>query len=108
MTHTIKAFQPKSINLAPQTIEEEVLQNVAMIISTPQFSVPLDRGFGLAQQFLDKPHSVAQTMLVSEVLDALEKYEPRVEVKNVSFMQSEQDTLAGKLIPQVEVNIIDR
>lgn len=38
------------LNLAPETLEEEVLQNVAIIVSTPKFSVPLDRGLGLAQR----------------------------------------------------------
>lgn len=49
MAYVVKAFCLKKINLAPENTVEEVLQNVAMIISTPKFSVPLDRGFGMAQ-----------------------------------------------------------
>lgn len=104
MAHIIKAYEPGNITLAPKSTEEEILQNVAMIVSTPQFSVPLDRGFGLAQRFVDKPIQTAQAILVSEVLDAVEKYEPRVEVLSVSFEQGEQP---GSLIPILEVNIID-
>lgn len=104
MAHVVKAFALKKINIAPKSTVEEVLQNVAMIISTAKFSVPLDRDFGLAQRFIDKPIQVAQPILVSEVLDAIEKYEPRAEVESVDFVLGDRP---GALIPIVEVNIID-
>lgn len=104
MAHIVKAYEPRKITLAPESVQEEVLQNIAMIVSTPQFSVPLDRGFGLAQRFVDKPIHTAQAILVSEVMDAVERYEPRAEVVSVTF---EQGKTPGSLIPVVEVNIID-
>lgn len=103
MAYIVKAYEPGEIKFAPETTEEEILQNIAMIISTPKFSVPLDRGFGLAQRFVDKPIQTAQTILVSEVLDEIEKQEPRAEVVSASFVQGETP---GKIIPIVEVNII--
>lgn len=103
MAYIVKAYEPGAINLAPESVVEEVLQNVAMIVSTPKFSVPLDRGLGLAQRFLDKPIATAQSILISEVLDAVEEYEPRAEVKNVTF---ELGDTPGVLIPVLEVNII--
>lgn len=42
MAYIVKAFTPGKLNLAPETLGEEVLQNVAIIVSTPKFSVPLD------------------------------------------------------------------
>ena len=104
MAYVVQAFSLKKINLAPESTVEEVLQNIAMIISTPKFSVPLDRGFGLAQRFIDKPIQTAQPLLISEVLDAIEEYEPRAEVENVSFVLGDSP---DALIPIVEVNIID-
>lgn len=104
MAYIVKAYDLTNINLAPETTVEEVLQNVAVIISTPKFSVPLDRGMGLAQRFVDKPIQVAQSILISEVLDAVERDEPRAEVLNVTFDLGETP---GALIPIVEVNIID-
>lgn len=104
MAYIVKGYQPGKISLAPESTEEEVLQNVAMIILTVQFSVPLDRGFGLAGRFIDKPIQTAQAILVSEVLDAVEKYEPRADIVSVTFEQGETP---GNLIPIVEVNIID-
>lgn len=103
MGYTVKAYGLEKINFKPETTVEEVLQNVAIILSTPKFSVPLDRGLGLAQRFIDKPIQTAQAILVSEVLDAIEEYEPRAEVENVSFIMGSRP---GALIPVVEVNII--
>lgn len=104
MAHKVTAFQLTEINLAPETVVEEVLQNVAVIISTPQFTVPLDRGLGLKQEFVDKPIPAAKPLLIAEVLDAIEAYEPRAEVAGVEFVSA---TDGGKLVPQVEVNIKD-
>ena len=85
MAYTVKAYALEKINLAPEDTTEEVLQNVAVILSTPKFSVPLERGLGLAQRFLDKPIPAAQSILISEVLEAIEEFEPRAEVENVTF-----------------------
>ena len=104
MAYIVKAYDLTKINLAPATREEEILQNVAVIISTPKFSVPLDRGLGMAQRFLDKPIQTAQPILISEVLEAVEQYEPRAQICDVTFELGERP---GALIPVVEVNIID-
>ena len=98
MAYIVKAESPYKINLAPETTQEEI------ILSTPKFSVPLDRGLGMAQRFLDKPIQAAQSIMVSEVLEAIEQYEPRVQVDNVTF---ELGKCPGALIPIVEVSIID-
>ena len=104
MAYIVKAFTPGTLKLAAESVDEEVLHNVAMIVSSPIFSVPLDRGLGLAQRFIDKPIQVAQSILISEVLDAVEEYEPRAEVTNVTFEKGETP---GLLVPVLEVNIVD-
>ena len=105
INHIIEAYKTEKINLAPETVVAEILQNIRVLISTPRFTVPLDRAFGLSISFLDKPLPVAQAIIITELLDAIEKYEPRVEVVEVTFGQDE--TMPGKLIPRVEVKIID-
>ena len=47
---------------------------------------------------------MAESLFRAEILDAIEKYEPRVEVENVTF---EQGDAPGMLIPRVEVNILN-
>ena len=102
--YAVKAYMGSKINLAPETREEEVLQNLSILLSTPKFTVPLDRDFGLSLRFVDKPLPVAESLFRAEILDAIEKYEPRVEVENVTF---EQGDAPGMLIPRVEVNILN-
>lgn len=82
-----------------------VLQNVAMILATAQGSCPMYRGFGLPQKFLDKPIPIAIPMMYAEVRDAIDEYEPRAEVIDVTF--AIDATTPGRLIPTVEVNVID-
>lgn len=59
---------------------------------------------GWQQRFLDKPIPAAQSILISEVLEAIEEFEPRAEVENVTFELGDRP---GTLIPIVEVKIID-
>lgn len=104
MIYTVKAKKPGLI-LVPGNTVEAVLQNVCVLISTIQGEVPLDRTLGLKGEFLDKPIPTAQAILVTEVLEALEAKEPRAQLVSAAFEGDEDDP--GKLIPVVEVEIID-
>lgn len=79
------------------------LQNIAVILSTRKGTVPLYRDFGLNMDFLDKPIPVAKVMMISEVREAVERWEPRATVLGVTF--SEDPAQPGILIPTVEVEI---
>lgn len=79
------------------------LQNIAVILSTRKGAVPLYRDFGLNMDFLDKPVPVAKVMMISEVREAVERWEPRATVLGVTF--SEDPARPGILIPTVEVEI---
>jgi phage baseplate assembly protein W len=102
MTHTFTASESPKITLAPATLIEEILQNVSMIVSTAKTTVPLFRDFGLSATFLDRPTPAAEAVLIAEILDAVEMYEPRAEIISVSFSG---DASAGKLVPRLEVGI---
>lgn len=104
MGHTVKPYK-EGINLFPKNRLEEILQNVSIIISTPKFSVPLDRGFGTNQAYIDTTVNSAQPKIVIEIADAIEKYEPRAEAKEVNFEIDE--TQRGRIVPIVEVVIKD-
>lgn len=84
---------------------ESILQNAAVILSTPKGDVPLYRDFGLDSRSTDRPLQVAEVMLVADVKDAIERYEPRLEVVRVTFERDGENL--GRLIPIVEVKIRD-
>ena len=102
MKVTISILQ--NINMEPQTVEEEIMQNVAVILATPKFSVPLDRGLGMNMNFLDKPVPSAKVLAIGDVMDAIEEGEPRVKVREVDFLEV---SMMGRLVPVAEVEIID-
>lgn len=93
--------QLDGVDFAPATEHKEILQNVRCIIATVKQSVPLDRAFGIDASFVDKPMVVAQAMFTSEIISAIQKYEPRVEVESVDWSGS----IDGILTPKVRVSI---
>lgn len=71
----------------------EIVQNVKTILSTPIGSVPLDRAFGLDLSPLDAPTPLTQAELTPLIIEAVETYEPRVVVGEVSYKADGQGTL---------------
>ena len=80
--HTV-TYTPSKINFRPATVLEEIFQNVHTIIGTTKFSVPLLRDFGLKSTFIDKPMNMLHPLYVAEIIESVEKYEPRVMVEEV-------------------------
>ena len=91
----------REINFSPDTVIEEVAQNVRTICSTPKYSVPMDRLFGIDGEMLDKPTPKAMAALQAEIIQAIRKYEPRCQVKKVSF----EADINGKLAVKVRIKI---
>lgn len=84
------------------TKAKEILQNVRMILATPEFSAPMNRGFAW-NPLVDAPINIAQAKITARLVDAIRLYEPRAKVIKVSF----QGDLNGLLKPIVRVRIDD-
>ncbi|MDR7865170.1 MAG: hypothetical protein RIN56_00050 [Sporomusaceae bacterium] len=82
---------------------KEILQNVRTILTTPIYSVPLDRLFGLDATMLDEPLPVAQAKLTAKVIAAVHKYEPRFRVTRVLY---DGNAIDGVLRPTVRGRIV--
>ena len=65
--------------------QQEILCNVRTILSTPIGTCPLYRDFGIKMTFLDHPLDIAQNLFAVEAIEAVERWEPRVIVKEVIF-----------------------
>ena len=91
-----------ALTLGTSETVRSVLQTVSIILSTPKGSVPMYRDFGINMEYMDLPMPMAEVRMVSEIREAVEKWEPRATVTGVSF---KRDTLNGRLIPIVEVEI---
>lgn len=93
------------VDFAPSDEVREILQNIRTILSTRKGSVPLDRDFGLTWVHIDKPMPVAKMLMRSEVIDAIEEYEPRATVVSVDFDDDTASVMDGILKPRVVVQI---
>jgi phage baseplate assembly protein W len=103
MSYMVTGGSPEIVFSESDTVKS-ALQNIAVILATPKGSVPLFREFGLDMSFVDKPLPVARTLLVSSATEAVQIFEPRAEVRGVTFEIDE--AIPGRLVPTVEVEII--
>lgn len=96
-------IHPAVINFAPQSVLEEILQNVRTICSTPKFSVPMDRELGVDTSFLDQPMSSAANKYKAEVITAVRKFEPRARITRIEFFRDEE---ARTFYPKIYIKVI--
>lgn len=102
MIYTIDTTKKEQINIEPKTVYEEVVQNLWFLYSSLEYDVPLERELGLKATYIDKPIETAKALIIADVYDKTEKYEPRAEVINIDFSV---DYEKGILRPIVEVEV---
>ena len=83
--------------LKPKTLEEEVSQNIAFLLSTPKGSVPMMRDLGIDTSLLDDPTPQAKAKLKAQIIDQIRRYEPRAKIKEIKLVESEEGKLEPKL-----------
>ena len=89
--------------LKPASTLEEIKQNLNFLVNTTLLSVPLYREFGLEGTFIDAPQPIARQRLIAELYEAIEKWEPRVKLKDISFT----GTKDGQLYPVLHVEVVE-
>ena len=78
---------------------DEITRNVRNIILTPVGTCPLYRDFGIDTSFVDCPIDVAMNLCAVEIMEKVERFEPRVSVSEVTFTTDEQNgTLRAKAV----------
>lgn len=85
------------INGVEEREAEDIRRCLTTLYSVREGEQPLDRDFGLKQEFLDKPVPIAKNMLALEVIEKTQKYEKRVKVEKVEYGTSQE----GQLIPVI-------
>ena len=99
-TYTV-TVNPSVINFRPSTVLEEIFQNINTILSTAKFSVPLFRGFGTDAFFVDKPMTNIRPTMIAEIIEVVEKYEPRVIVEEIKM----SGDIDGQLFPTIIISL---
>lgn len=90
----------EEINLAPRNAHEEVAQNIAVILDMVRKSCPMFRDGGIPGEAMGRPLPALENILVGEIYDQIEEYEPRAVIEGVTL---EADALTGKVTPVVEL-----
>lgn len=83
---------------------DEIYQNLKILFTTIEGSVPFDPEFGININYIDAPIPIAQGRIIAEYTRKTRMFEPRVNVKEVNFIT---DELTGYLIPKVVINIVN-
>lgn len=78
---------------------EDIRRCLTALYSVREGEQPLDRDFGLSQEFLDQPMPIAQNMLALEIIGKTSRYEPRVSVDKVEYEYGGD----GQLVPVIHL-----
>ena len=105
MNYYVSATDLGNIRLNELETVNSVLQNIALILATPKGSVPFYRDFGVSNEFLDKPTPVAKAMMVGEVTEAIQLWEPRARVARVLFSEDVLEPGTSRPIVEVEIDV---
>ncbi len=85
---------------------DSVRQCLRTILRTLTYSVPLDRGFANDGNMIDSPAPGKTAHLAASLIDAIEKYEPRVSVASVTFEPlTEEQHMQGIVRPVVRFSL---
>ncbi len=101
-TEIITVGRMPPIDFAPASEAEEIIQNVRCLLATTKYSVPLDRDLGLDATYLDMPMEVAKAKMVSDIVLAIARDEPRAAVSKVEWEHDIDGILRAKV--QVKTN----
>ena len=80
----------------------EVMQNVRTLLTTRRGTVPMDRDFGISQEFLDSPINKTRAKAEQEIFLQMKKYEPRAILKQIVW---DANVIAGQVWPTVRVEV---
>lgn len=82
---TIKLSDQPPVNLAPETVAEDVQQNMAMIFGTVRGTVPYMREFGVDAGFVDMRMNADINDIADDVYEQAARYEERAQISNVDI-----------------------
>jgi len=77
---------------------EDIMRCLRNLVLTPMGTVPLDREFGLDLNFVGLPIGTAQNLLAIELIDKVDRYEPRASVKEVELNTTTDGRITAKVV----------
>lgn len=79
--------------------QEDILRCLRTLIMTPAGTVPLDRDFGIDNSLLiGTSIDAARSVLAVEIIDKVDRYEPRASVLEVDTTADEAGQIIAKVV----------
>lgn len=91
-----------TFSFAPKSLEQEVMQNLSLLIGTVRYSLPLAREMGLGSEYLHRPQNAARALIVQDIYENAEAYEPRANILDVNFAA---DSATGETYIKIEAEV---
>jgi len=106
--YTVDFSQATPINFSPQSISEEIAQNIRMIVTTIQGTAPLARQVGMMADDLDDPIQIVKARLSGSIISVILEQEPRALITEVLFTETaEESAVWGRLVPVIRFRLND-
>lgn len=93
----------EEFSFAPESIEQEISQNIRLLLTADKYSIPLAREMGMKRDYLHRPQQVAEMLMVQDIYDLVEQYEPRAKITNIETVGGNEDG-SLKILLEVEVD----
>lgn len=103
--HIVRSDTPLHATMIENDLVSSVIQNLLLLVSTRKGTIPMYREFGLPMEYIDKPIDAAMAIMVGEITEAVEEFEPRCKLKEITFDTSQ--AINARLIAVMEVEIKD-
>ena len=87
---------------------EGLHQCLRIIVTTIVYSVPLDRAFATTGSFIDAPLPYAVAQRLADLVEAIERKEPRVKVISIRLTEPEpklEDLMEGRVFPVIRYEL---
>lgn len=105
--YDLQIFRDRPLVIGARGISA-LLQNVRIIVLTTVYSIPLDRAFAHKAEMVDSPAPVITTRMTADLIEAIEKYEPRIRVEKLVFEKAAHGRgvlMEGRLTPRVTFSL---
>lgn len=76
----------------------ELDRQLALLLSTREGSIPLDREFGLNLDFVDRPMAAVRPLYTAEVTKKVARFIPAVRVQEVRWLPAPEGGLRPKVV----------
>lgn len=78
-----------------------ILQNVTNLLNTFVYEVGYMRLMGLSRKYIDAPANLIEGIIATEVIDIVDRYEPRAKILDVKVSGIQDDNISIGVVVEI-------